>query len=211
MCNTHRQLRFIWKNSRLKNLTRTAIEQDLKSIVVKCLFELIKMKNIKILILLIFFFRVQAIKAQDFQIDKFSTMTLNSVSMNALMPENATSAWAVIRSSFGVPIKEYDTFIESNKKHFEYSGAEFIYDDSLGDFDLLVARITSPNYVFTYDGLQIKVDNNISTLSAKFPLQYGKKKEGRMFVSLTIADIWMTIYYDSNNIITKIELLQDLL
>ena len=168
------------------------------------------MKKMYLLVLLYIVF-LDAVNAQDFTIDKFNQMTLNSISMNQLFPSGKGMNWSLISSNFGKPIKQYDTFVESNRKHFEYSGAELIYDDGLGGFYFLVAIVTSPNYVFTYDGLQIKVGNNISTLSAKFPLKYNKRSEGEMYISHIVADIWMAIYYDSNNVITKIKLEQNLL
>jgi hypothetical protein len=169
------------------------------------------MKNFRLICVIALYLVVQRVNAQDFKMNEFSDMTLNGLSMNILMQENASRAWALIRAEFGRPLKEYEDFIESRRKYFEYSGAMFIYDDNLGDFMLLLVEITSSNYVFTYDGLQIKVGNNISTLSAKFPLKYNKRSEGEMYISHIVADIWMAIYYDSNNVITKIKLEQNLL
>lgn len=169
------------------------------------------MKNFRLICVIALSLVVQRVNAQDFKMNEFSDMTLNGLSMNILMQENASRAWALIRAEFGKPLKEYEDFIESKKRYFEYSGAMFIYDDNLGDFMLLLVEITSSNYVFTYDGQEIKVGNNISTLSTKFPLQYDKRKDGEMFVSHTFGDIWMSIYYDSNDHISKIELLQNLL
>ena len=169
------------------------------------------MKNLKLLFVVILFLVIKIINAQDFEQSKFGAMTLNNITINELMPENASTAWSSIRAKFGIPKKEYQTTKESTKKYFEYSGAMFIYDDNLGDFMLLLVEITSPNYVFTYDGLQIKVGNNISTLSGKFPLQYNKKEDGGMYIFDSIVDICMAIYYDSNNVITKVKLQQSLL
>ena len=71
--------------------------------------------------------------------------------------------------------------------------------------------IESTSYVFTYDGLQIKIGNQVSTLGTKFSEPYNARSDGRLIIFHEFADIRMRIHYNTSNVITKIELLHDLL
>ena len=138
-------------------------------------------------------------------------MTLNTITMEDLFQENIS--WTFFKSKMGTPTSEPSVNHEGEYtlKHFYYPGAHFNYNNYLGQYDFNEAVITSSNYVFTYDGLQIKVGNALSTVSSKFPQAYNERSNGRVLIHHKVADIVMRIYYNGNNVITKIELFQYLL
>ena len=149
-------------------------------------------------------------KAQEFANDKFDAMTLNSITMEDLFQKDIS--WAFFKSKMGTPTSEREEVGDENTyKIFDYSGAHFNYSNYLGPFYFREALITSPSYVFTYDGLQIKIGNALSTVSSKFPQAYNERSNGRVLIHHKVADIVMRIYYNGNNVITKIELFQYLL
>ena len=162
------------------------------------------------LLLLTFIIIVTIAKAQEFATDKFNAMTLNTITMEDLFQRDIS--WAFFKSKMGTPTNEREEVGDENTyKFFDYSGAHFNYSNYLGPFDFREALITSSNYVFTYDGLQIKVGNALSTVSSKFPQAYANRKDGEMYIHHALGDIVMTLYYDNNGLITKIELFQFLL
>ena len=130
--------------------------------------------------------------------------------MDELFQQNI--GWGFFKSKMGTPTNEtIEVGEEDTNKYFYYSGAEFNYSNYLGPFDFGYAIITSSGYVFTYDGLQIKVGNYISTVSAKFPQAYSTRKNGEMYIHHEFGGIVMTLYYNGANTITKIKLIQYLL
>ena len=148
--------------------------------------------------------------AQEFTKDKFNAMTLNNMTMDELFQQNI--GWGFFKSKMGTPTNEaIEVGEEDTNKYFYYSGAEFNYSNYLGPFDFGYAIITSSGYVFTYDGLQIRVGNYISTVSAKFPQAYSARKNGEMYIHHEFGGIVMTLFYNDANAITKIKLIQYLL
>ena len=168
------------------------------------------MKRVGLLLLTLIII-VTVAKAQEFATDKFNAMTLNSITMEDLFQENVS--WTFFKSKMGTPTSEPSVNHEGEYtlKHFYYTGAHFNFNNYLGQYDFNEAVITSSNYVFTYDGLQIKVGNALSTVSSRFPQAYANRKDGEMYIHHALGGIVMTLYYDNNGMITKVELFQFLI
>lgn len=167
------------------------------------------MRKIILGILLIMF--NHCLKSQDFSLHKFNAMTLNNISMEELF--NDDISWSFFKQRMGNPSQEYITNEmdgEYQDKHFIYSGAHFVFTNYLGPYEFDDVTITSANYVFTYDGLQIKVGNNISSLISKFPQAHANRKPDRIYILHSLIDgIAMTIYYNPQDIISEIRLKED--
>lgn len=152
--------------------------------------------------------------SQDFSIPKFRAMTLNSMTMDDMVFTQNID-WSSFKQIMGTPSQEYLTSHmegEYQIKHFEYSGAHFQFSNYLDNYEFFSVEITSQNFVFTYDGVEIKVNNNLNSLAGKFPQEYNAKSNGQMHIILEQVDgVGMTIFYNSNEEITKIELLQNFL
>jgi len=163
------------------------------------------------LILAILFCTTLNLAGQELAESKFSQMTLNSITMDELFSQH--SDWNLFKTKMGNPISEsvvpFDMVYEIQT--FEYSGAVFTFSNFLRPFDFGKVVITSQSYAFLYDGLEIKVGNHINTVSQKFPNAYATRTNGKIYMSHEFADIVLRIYYDSGNVITKIELFQDLI
>ena len=167
------------------------------------------MKNI--LICFTLFSLSITLDAQELTKDKFNTMTLNGVTMDDLFIENID--WTFFKSKMGNPTSESVTNHdgEFNTKQFIYPGAIFTYSDYLGYYDFFKVIITSTNYTFVYDGLQIKVGNSLSSVATKFTQAYADKLDDWLFINHEFADITLRLYYNMSGVITKIELRQDYL
>ena len=148
---------------------------------------------------------------QDLEAQKFNQMTLNNMSMDDLFGPRTN--WTSFKSIMGAPLSESSRSVdgEYNEKKFLYNGAEFRFSDYLRPFDLRKATITTSAYIFTYDGVQIKVGNQLNTLSQKFSDEYVNRRNGRMIIKHEFADIVLRVFYNSSNVISKIELAQYLL
>lgn len=163
-----------------------------------------------ILIILVFCLGY-TVNAQEFSQQKFNAMTLNGMTMNELFTQDIS--WSFFKQKMGNPTQEYTSSEmegEFQMKHFVYNGAHFYYSDYLGQYDFFRVEITNASYSFLYDGFEIKVGNNISGLSSKFPQQYSDRLPERVSILHELADnIVMRIYYDQQGVITKIELRED--
>lgn len=146
--------------------------------------------------------------SQGFTKDEFLDMTLNQMKMSELFQDNIS--WAFFKQKMGIPTQEYNSSGmdgEFTIKHFDYSGVKFKFTDYLGPYEFYKVEITNSSYTFTYDGLQFKVGDNISTLSSKFPQAYADRKVDKMYIKHALADgIYMTLNFDPQGVITKIEL-----
>lgn len=88
--------------------------------------------------------------------------------------------------------------------YYYNNGAEFDFvDDQLVSF-----KFTSSSYKIKLGSFELKVGNNISTLSAPFPKSYSKRKPEGTSITLGPADsaAYISVGTSPNGVITEIDL-----
>jgi hypothetical protein len=111
-------------------------------------------------------------------------------------------------SAFGKPNKIYDSEQPDDIIYtvYEYNGAEFFFNEN----KLTSVIISNSNFSIQHHATQLKIGNNISTLSGSFPNSYALRNNGRLLVFFKsnneILSQLMIIQYDKSNNITLIAL-----
>ena len=110
---------------------------------------------------------------------------------------------ALVIQHLGQPNTIEDYFFEMDdvmSQKYNYNGLLFYIVNS----KVVSFEITANNYAFTSNN--IKVGDNISTLQSIYPLSFATKGTDWLGLPFDDIDMFSTIFFNSNNHITKIRL-----
>ncbi len=133
--------------------------------------------------------------------DNFSgTLTINDTIELGDAPQAVTT-------KFGPPDNNEVVFWEMEEvnvtRYYYYNGGEFNFVDN----ELISFKFTSSTYKLKLGSFELKVGNNISTLSSAFPKSYSIRSPEGTSITLGTGDYqYISIGTTSNGVITEIDL-----
>ncbi|RSK41775.1 hypothetical protein [Mangrovimonas spongiae] len=152
------------------------------------------MKKSNFIIPMLFFFAISC-KAQNNSISK------NQATINDHIVFKASSNFLI--ENFGQPESIESYFFEtedSSGEIYHYLGASFyLLDDKIDSFE-----IDSNLYNFTSNS--ISVGDSIDSIQNIYPFSYSNRENGEIIITFTDADYFISIHYDANDFIHKINL-----
>lgn len=135
-------------------------------------------------------------KAQDRNTINSNELTINGVNY---LGENVS----LVTQNLGQPFTIEDYYFEMDdvmSKKYNYKGILFyIVNNKVNSFE-----ITGNGYSFTNHN--IKVGNNIETLSPIYPLSFTNKRSDSLGLLFDDMDYYITIFFNTNSQITMIRM-----
>ena len=137
-------------------------------------------------------------------INQFNSISIdNVISLGEVM--NLTYGISTVKSRFSNVIDQTESsnFV-NDVRELSIMGLTLFYEESSSGWDFVELNLANSNHYLSHQGTNFKVGDSIVLLENIFSSEYSQRSDGRIVIKSLETSLFMTIYFDRNNVITSI-------
>ena len=137
-------------------------------------------------------------------VSEFNSITIDDViSLGEVM--NRSHGISTVKSRFSNVIDQTESsnFV-NDVRELSIMGLTLFYEESSSGWYFIELNLTNSYHYLSHQGTNFKVGDSIVLLEKIFSSEYSQRSDGRIVIKSRETSLFMTIYFDSNNVITSI-------